>query len=225
MFINLKLESKLIEKNQMVALEMPLKILVYKESEDENASYWDDIEYIESKYNVTYSDKVKSWYRKVFKQVSTGIDKKEIASFKNNKIDSDSIKTFNSKMTFDETVKKCVDLVSENDDVQFKVTDYRKLMKKTRLKLPKMKLIMYGAPAPGGKVMNGGQTMGLDGFPQKILIWEDNGQVKMAYNDLLVLSDRQDTSKGLAIRVVQYRINSTFEPVFQEIEQDEVMAH
>ena len=47
----------------------------------------------------------------------------------------------------------------------------------------------------------------------------------MAYNDLLVLSDRQDTSKGLAIRVVQYRINSTFEPVFQEIEQDEVMAH
>jgi len=54
-------------------------------------------------------------------------------------------------------------------------------------------------------------TLGLDAFCQKFLIWEDaSGQIKLSFNDLLALAERQDVDKAMALRVINYRLNKTF---------------
>ena len=72
-------------------------------------------------------------------------------------------------------------------------------------------MILFGGPGPGGKAMAKAPTLGLDGFCQKFLIWEDeNGTVHLSFNDLLMLAERQAASKSPVLRVVALRLNKTF---------------
>jgi uncharacterized protein (DUF302 family) len=72
-------------------------------------------------------------------------------------------------------------------------------------------LILFGAPAPGGKAMADAPTLGLDGFCQKLLIWEDaSGRILLSFNDLLALAERQGVKKSIALRVINYRLKKVF---------------
>lgn len=77
-------------------------------------------------------------------------------------------------MSLEETIRKALEVISRNDDVTiFKEIDYQKLAAQNDVKLPPTYLIMYGAPSPGGKAMKQAQTLGLDAFPQKLLVWQN----------------------------------------------------
>jgi uncharacterized protein (DUF302 family) len=59
-------------------------------------------------------------------------------------------------------------------------------------------------------------TLGLDAFCQKLLVWEDEtGAVKVSFNDLLALADRQQAGKSPALRVINHRLTSTFEAALE----------
>ena len=73
-------------------------------------------------------------------------------------------------------------------------------------------LLMFGAPGPGAKAMKSAQTLGLDGFCQKFLVWQDaSGQTFLSFNDLPALAKRQGVGVSLPLRVIDYRLSSVFE--------------
>lgn len=60
--------------------------------------------------------------------------------------------------------------------------------------------------------MSNAPTLGLDGFCQKFLIWQDQaGRAHLSFNDLLALADRQRVPKALALRVINSRLSKVFE--------------
>ena len=55
-------------------------------------------------------------------------------------------------------------------------------------------------------------TLGLDAFCQKLLVWEDqDGVVRISFNDLLALADRQGVKVNPALRLINFRLNREFE--------------
>jgi uncharacterized protein (DUF302 family) len=62
--------------------------------------------------------------------------------------------------------------------------------------------------------MAGAPELGLDAFCQKLLIWQgEDGRTRVSFNDLLVLAERQAAPSSMALRVINFRLNSTFEQV------------
>ena len=60
-------------------------------------------------------------------------------------------------------------------------------------------------------------TLGLDAFCQKLLIWEDaEGDVHVTFNDLMAIAERQQVSIGIPLRVINWRLKSTFADALEQ---------
>ena len=57
------------------------------------------------------------------------------------------------------------------------------------LDLPATALLIFGNPKAGTVLMEKSRTIGID-LPLKVLIWESNGTVKLAYNDPAYIAHR-----------------------------------
>jgi uncharacterized protein (DUF302 family) len=154
-------------------------------------------------------------------QALDGIDTSKFKSFSRNDMKENAVITLTSELSFDDTVKQAIKVISGNDDVTiFNQIDYQSVANDQGIALNPTYLIMYGAPAPGGKAMMHAQTMGLDAFPQKLLVWEDDsGEVKVSFNDLLLLAERQGGSKTIPLRMIQKRIYWSLEDAFEKSDE------
>ncbi len=218
MFTNKILEKKMIEKNSLLALELPFKILVYT-SNDETKVIWNNIDYISERYHLSFSKDFINEYNKSFSVVTKGVPEENISSFTNKSLKDDGIITLNSPYDYKTTYKKSVEFIKENKDVIiFDTIDFQSKIKNAERNINKMTLIIFGAPKPGGKAMMKSQTLGLDAFPQKLLIWEDsNKRVYVSYNDLMEMATRQEVDRSFALRVIQYRLNKLFPKDFRVV--------
>ena len=76
--------------------------------------------------------------------------------------------------------------MAEGDTLWFGELDYRAEAQAFDIELPRLTLLLFGAPGPGGKAMADFPRMGLDAFCQKVLVHEaDDGQVKVYYNSMV----------------------------------------
>ena len=65
--------------------------------------------------------------------------------------------------------------------------------------------------------MRDAPTLGLDAFCQKLLIWEDDQKkVHLSFNDLLLIAERHDANKSIALRIIDFRLNRTFSGALNE---------
>jgi uncharacterized protein (DUF302 family) len=55
--------------------------------------------------------------------------------------------------------------------------------------LPPTKLLIFGNPTVGTPLMQAARSVAID-LPQKMLVWDDGGQSKVAYNDPEYLAQR-----------------------------------
>lgn len=214
MFDNDALESKMLKQNQQLAL--PLKVLAFESAENgQSHIIWNDISYLSSRYKMQFSDVIEGEYDLSMKSAVKGIASERIDTFSNNTMTDDGIITLNSKLSFEESVIKATKAIKGNSDVViFDTIDYQAKVKIQGVDINKTTLIMFGAPKPGGQSMDGSQTLGLDAFPQKFLVWQDEQGTHVSYNELTAMADRQDVHKTISLRVIQYRLNSTFEAAF-----------
>lgn len=58
-------------------------------------------------------------------------------------------------------------------------------------------------------------SLGLDAFCQKLLVWRDPQGVvtHLSFNNLLALARRQDVPINIPLRIIDYRLRSTFKDV------------
>jgi uncharacterized protein (DUF302 family) len=67
--------------------------------------------------------------------------------------------------------------------------DHRENASSVEMDLPPTVVIMFGNPAAGTPLMRESRTIGVD-LPQKMLVWDDDGEVKITYNDPEHLAER-----------------------------------
>jgi uncharacterized protein (DUF302 family) len=216
-FSNTKVNSNLLKINQLIGIDLPYKVLCFSEPDLADASIaYTSPEFIIKRHGLKDHD-----------LVDFSIDINTVVnSFPKNTISSTDVshveKNFGiiikqSEFDFNTTLKNLMIAVKGQGDTEiFGEIDFQLEAKQNNIELSPTTLILFGAPEPGGKAMNKCPKIGLDAFCQKLLVYEKEDEVFVAYNDIVAFSELYYSDWTIPQRVINYRLNSVFEDAISE---------
>lgn len=115
------------------------------------------------------------------------------------------IKESNHSVT--QTVKNIKKIVTKKGLSVFAVINHRANAKKVSMKMREAKLIIFGNPKMGTKLMQDNIVTALD-LPMKILVYKDgNGKVKLAYRDGTWLKNEHSLKSDKLISKIDNALN------------------
>lgn len=95
-----------------------------------------------------------------------------------------------SKFDFNTTYDKLHSIIEANPNLKIILElDHSKNAASKDLELRPTKIILFGNPMLGTPLMQASATSAID-LPQKIVVFEEKGQVNIAYNDPIYLKER-----------------------------------
>lgn len=212
-----KLEAALLALDQRVAIDLPLRALAYEAADGEPAVIYNDFAFVAARYGLDPGMDLAALYHERMASMLGRIDPAHVRRFETNTMSSDGINDLVSQYDFETTVQRVRAAIdSQGDTVWFGEVDYQAVAAEAGIGLRPTILLLFGGPAPGGKAMAEAPTLGLDAFCQKLLVWEDaEGKTHVSFNDLLALARRQGVPVSAPLRVINYRLKSTFREAAQ----------
>lgn len=96
-----------------------------------------------------------------------------------------------SKLSVTDAVAKLEKAIAAAPPTLIAKIDHGANAKKAGLTFTESVLLVFGAPKIGTPIMQANPLVGLD-LPVKVLVWDDNGQTKIAYLNPEELNDRHD---------------------------------
>ncbi|NET48065.1 MAG: DUF302 domain-containing protein [Merismopedia sp. SIO2A8] len=94
-----------------------------------------------------------------------------------------------SPHSVEETERRFIQVLKSKGLNIFSTIDHTQNATNAGLQLPPTRVVIFGNPKVGTPLMQCQQTVAID-LPQKLLIWQDEQGVKIAYNDPHYLSER-----------------------------------
>lgn len=190
-FGNPVLGTPLMQKNQLAGLDLPQKILFYRTENKSDIILYNSIQYLISRHNlegVATLDKISNALENLVSTVS----KSPVKEAADQKVAfMEGIITKESTRDFEATYANLRNAIASNPNLSIVVElDHQANAASVGLELRPTKLIVFGNPNLGTPLMQDEQTTGLD-LPQKMLVWEDEeGNVKVSYNDIYFIAQR-----------------------------------
>ena len=103
-----------------------------------------------------------------------------------------------STKSFDDTYNDLVAALTANPNIKvIKEIDHSAAAANVGLTLTPTKVVYFGNPNLGSPIMLQDQRAGLD-LPQKMLVWEEDGQIYLSYNSVDYLETRYEDIEGTA---------------------------
>ncbi len=100
-----------------------------------------------------------------------------------------------------DTVSRLVELIGAKGLKLFAVIDQRAEALDVGLELRETRLVIFGSPLQGTPVMEAEPLSALD-LPLKVLVWDDNGQTRVAYHSPKALAIRYQLDPAMAGKLV-----------------------
>jgi uncharacterized protein (DUF302 family) len=104
-----------------------------------------------------------------------------------------------SALSFDDTVTRLVAELDAQGLSIMGVVDHAANARDAGLELPPTTVVIFGNPKAGTPLMQGARTIAID-LPQKMLVWQDDAGVHLAYNDPDWLAGRHDLDGAEPVR-------------------------
>lgn len=190
-FGNPNLGTPLMQKNQLVGLDLPQKIVVYQNDDNETYLVFNNTQYLASRHNldgVTTLPKIKGALTNLTTAAGQGalVENRDYAHTVSegliNKISNQSFKNAYDSLQAAIDNNPNLKIIAE--------LDHSANASNAGLDLKPTRLIIFGNPKLGSQLMKNKQTTAID-LPQKILVWEaPNGIIHVSYNDSNYLSKR-----------------------------------
>jgi len=121
--------------------------------------------------------------------------------------ENDGLVTVSAEAGVEQTVDRITTDIENSELTLMTTVDHAANAASVDMELPPTTLLIFGNPAAGTPLMQASRTVAID-LPQKMLVWEDDGQTKVTYNDPEYLANRHDID-GQSDRLAQ--INSVLE--------------
>ena len=211
-FSDSKVNTALLQNNQLIGLDLPFKFLCYSEVDTAKVS----IAYTSGDFIAKRHGLSKELLADYNSQVERVVGSLNNISVSETNIDSVStgygIISIQSEFDFLTTIQNLKNIVmSQSDTKWFGEVDFQNEAKMLEVDIDPTILLLFGGPAPGGKAMETTPKIGLDAFCQKLLVYEDqNGKVWVAFNDIVAFSKLY---YGLATKpqnMINQRLTATF---------------
>ncbi|MDT0677103.1 DUF302 domain-containing protein [Autumnicola musiva] len=200
-FRNPEISNLLLRENQLAGLDLPQKMLFFQNENSEVFAVYNAVAYLASRYGIEQAGNLQN-SATVLNDLSTNATMAEIRSSADLVVEPEQgIITKDSPHTFAETYAEVRNNINSRENLEFLAeidfqadaeyqTEGNEENEETGLK--PTRLIIFGMPDLGTALMQGSQTLALD-FPQKILVWEDEeGIVRISYNDPAFLAERHN---------------------------------
>tara|TARA_B100000929_G_C15504973_1_gene418558 strand:- start:1061 stop:1969 length:909 start_codon:yes stop_codon:yes gene_type:complete len=191
-FGNPNLGTPLMQKNQLAGLDLPQKILFYKD-EGRNIILYNSVEYLSSRHDlngVGTLDQISG----ALENLATGVSNEEVLTAENRTVDfKEGIITKQSTQNFNETYARLKNALNTNENISIIAElDHQANAASVDMDLRPTRIIIFGNPNLGTPLMQSEQTTGLD-LPQKMLVWENgDGEVFISYNDPDFIAERHN---------------------------------
>ena len=190
-FANPDLGTPLLQKNQLAGLDLPQKVLFFENNDALVFAMYNSVAYLESRYQLqdTATLGQVSGVLETLTNTATNSDVKRAGNLIAEA--GEGIITIESNRDFEQTYSSLESAISSDENLQiFVQLDHQANAASVGMELRPTKLIIFGNPNLETPLMQNLQTIGLD-LPLKMLVWEDqNGIVKISYNDPLYLQLR-----------------------------------
>lgn len=169
------LERRLLRKSMTLGLDLPLKFLVYEDSDGEIKLSVNSLGYLIDRHDIKVRDFVLRVSNKLIEQFGTPDKERQ------------GLISVKSSQSLEDTVQALQDAISVNPAARIPlVLNYRKYRRSSSV------LVVFGNPNVGTPLMQADPRVGID-LPLKLLVWEnENGEVNITYNDPRFLADRVD---------------------------------
>lgn len=189
-FGNPKQGTHLMQKDQLSGLDLPLKMLVYKDGDKTKITY-SSTNYHKKRYNLRKAKNLKQ-LEKALKSIAFKVSGNKVR--KSGKFDiqiHQGIISEISEFDFETTYKRLLSAIEENPNlIIFSELDHFRNADNLGLGLRPTRLIIFGNAKIGTPIMQENSRIGLE-FPVKFLVWRDEaGVVKISYNDPAFLAKR-----------------------------------
>lgn len=208
-----ELEAAILKHAPLAAIDLPLHALAYEDQASGSAAVIaNSFDYLVNRYELPDQAELRDRYESAVAAAMAGIPERAIMQFPLDTISDYGLVTLDSPFDFATTEQRIQNAIdAQSDTVNFGSVDFAERSRKHGVGLHPLRLLLFGGPGPGGQAMASAPTLGLDAFCQKLLIWEDvDGHVHVTFNDLLALAERQGVSKGIPLRVINWRVKDTF---------------
>lgn len=196
-FGNPNLGTPLMQKNQLVGLDLPQKIVVYQTENKEVYVAFNSVKYVKERHVLEDIDAL-SKINKALITITTKATENEIIENLSEGFNT-SIITKKSNQTFNDTYHTLKMIIDNNPNLKIiKEINHQENASSAGLSLSATRLLIFGNPKLGSPLMKESQTIAID-LPQKIIVWENNGVVNISYNNPEFLKKRHHINSNNTI--------------------------
>lgn len=209
-FSDAAVNTSILSQEPMAGLDLPYRVLAYAEGNSPALTYTTS-DFIQRRHGLSEGPYLER-YDELLSGVVNSIPGGSTLELDATSVDKDEgIVALGSKYGFDETIGRLKGaILAESDTVWFGEIDYQQEAATQGVKLPRLTLLLWGAPAPGAKAMRDYPRMGLDAFCQKTLVYQPPGEgVQVLFNDMASFAEWHYGDSALPHRVISRRMTKT----------------
>ena len=208
LFSNPKVNTMILKNQIRAGLDLPYRVQAYYDHSDYHTSFTNP-EFLEARHGVNDLEALALMRDDLLKLTA---QLPNLRSVKGSRIGPNyGIVELSSNFDFQSTISKLKEaILAEGDTVWFSDIDFQAEAKEIEVELPKVHLLIFGGPAPGAKAMYDFPAMGLDVFPQKVLVYEDaSDKICVIYNDIPAMAEFHHADAAVPHQFIAYRLKST----------------
>ncbi|WP_179344993.1 DUF302 domain-containing protein [Winogradskyella ursingii] len=190
-FGNPALGTPIMNENMQAGLDLPQRITVYTDEDDDTIVCYNSVEYLADRHNLETAPTLNTVASALSNIVNSATD--EEVTLNNANFDVSGIISITSNNDFETTYNNIISTLNTNENISiFAELDHQANAQSVNMDLLPSKLIIFGNPVLGTPLMQASRTMALD-LPQKILVYQNNeGEVHIIYNEPFYLAGRHD---------------------------------
>ena len=209
-FSDPEVNTPILLQEPLAGLDLPFRVLSYLE-EGSPAVTYTNADFLSHRHGLSNGPALETYQKLILDTVSSVPDEALVDVDASSIEKGEGIVVLNSALDFDQTIKQLKDTILEEDDtVWFGEINYQKDAAMLGVDLPRLTLLLWGAPAPGAKAMREFPRMGLDAFCQKTLIYQPpGGQVQVLFNEMPAFAKIHYGDSALPHRVITSRMMKT----------------
>lgn len=210
LFGNPNLGTPLMQQNQLAGLDLPQKILLFVDDDEQLRVAYNDVTYLGQRHQVSNVETINTISGALSNFANMVADEDLKLSGNGIVQPMEGIVTKTSQNSFDDTYAKLIAAISGNENLRLiKELDHSANAASVNLELLPTKLVIFGNPNLGTPLMQSAQTIGLD-LPQKMLVYQDSdGNVNVAYNNpsFLAIRHKINGNEDILITISNALIN------------------
>jgi uncharacterized protein (DUF302 family) len=183
-FANPVLDAQLIRAEPLLALELPYRVLVHQKPNGSLELLFNPRAYLEKRFG--YSGPLLDRYESQLAEVISGLRGVAVKAVPPGDVKlRGGLNIAKSRYSVDETVANLLKAVIADGAYHWFVeVDHQRDAAAQGIGLGPMKLVFFGRPKLGARVMKTDVSLGLEYLAERVLIWQTESGVQVAYDDL-----------------------------------------